>query len=175
MRRSKSSLWWRDSNKPASGKTGAVHYQLHQGKLELALKHEKHRALSPLETYLKAMTTDCPHRFFQKEGRGSKLKAYFDRDGVSIRERQNLAIRMAQFAVQSARHNRQRHDVVQKFMIANDAVTVAAEVPVYLFPKDIQHFKSKLGFDLPFDDNQTLTGHIDALQVRGGAVHVLDY
>jgi len=24
MRRSKSSLWWRDSNKPASGKTGAV-------------------------------------------------------------------------------------------------------------------------------------------------------
>ncbi len=25
MRRSTSSLWWRDSNKPASGKTGAVH------------------------------------------------------------------------------------------------------------------------------------------------------
>jgi hypothetical protein len=25
MRRSKSSLWWRDSNKLASGKTGAVH------------------------------------------------------------------------------------------------------------------------------------------------------
>ena len=28
MRRSKSSLWWRDSKKPASGKTGAVHFEV---------------------------------------------------------------------------------------------------------------------------------------------------
>jgi hypothetical protein len=153
------------------------HYRLHQGKIELAFRHERHQALSPLQTFLKAMTTDCPHRYFQKEreGRASKLKVYFDRDGISIRERQNLAIRMAHLSVQSARHNRQRHDVVQNFMIANDAVTVAAEVPVYLFPKDIRHFKSELGFDLPYDDNQTMTGHIDALQVRGGSIHVLDY
>jgi len=29
MRRSKSSLWWRDSNKPASGKTGAIQCLIH--------------------------------------------------------------------------------------------------------------------------------------------------
>ena len=28
MRRSKSSLWWRDSNQTASGKPGAVHYTI---------------------------------------------------------------------------------------------------------------------------------------------------
>ena len=61
------------------------------------------------------------------------------------------------------------------FMVANDSVTIAAEVPVYLFPDDIQHFKSKLRFHIPIDDNATLTGHIDVLQVRNGAIHILDY
>ena len=48
-------------------------------------------------------------------------------------------------------------------------------VPVYLTPKDIRHFKKELGFNVPFDENSTISGHIDALQIRNGAIHVLDY
>ena len=59
-------------------------------------------------------------------------------------------------------------------MLLNDSVTVATEVPVYLLPEDIRHLKS-LGFKIPFNDSITLTGHIDALQVRNGAIHILDY
>jgi len=48
-------------------------------------------------------------------------------------------------------------------------------VPVYLTPKDIRHFKKELGFNVPFDENSTISGHIDALQIRNGAIHILDY
>lgn len=61
-------------------------------------------------------------------------------------------------------------------MLTRDSVTVATEVPVYLFPEDIQHLKRKLlKFHVPFDDNATLTGHFDVLQLGNGAIHVLDY
>ena len=150
-------------------------YRLHRGKLETIFKIQQHKALAPLATFLQSMTTACPHRFFQDEGRGSQLKTKFDLDGVSIRERQNLATRIAQLSVQGARQNKQRHDMVQKFMIATDSATVATEVPVYLFPKDIRHFRQELGFDVPLKETTTFTGHIDALQVRAGAIHILDY
>lgn len=152
------------------------HYRIHKAKLELVLTQQKHRSFASLGTYLTEMTTGCPHRLFRDDrGRGSNLKVQFDLDGVSIRERQNLATRLTQLAMQGALQNKQRHDAVQKFMLTSDSVTVATEVPVYLFPEDIRHFKAKLGFQLPFDDDATLTGHIDALQVRNGAIHILDY
>ena len=152
------------------------HYRIHKAKLTLLLANPEHRAFAPLSAYLTDMATGCPHRLFKDQsGRGSDLKNQFDLDGVTIGEKQNLATRISQLAMQGALQNKQRHDTVQKFMITNDSVTVATEVPVYLFPNDIQHFKAKLGFEIPFEDDATLTGHIDALQVRNCAIHVLDY
>jgi len=151
------------------------HYRIHKAKLALLLGEREHNEFTSLGTYLTDMANACPHRLFRQEGRGSDLKVQFDIDGVSIREKQNFATRITQLAWQGALQNKQRHDTVQKFMLTSDSVTVATEVPVYLFPEDIRHFKSRLGFHVPFDDTATLTGHIDALQVRNGSIHVLDY
>ena len=63
-------------------------------------------------------------------------------------------------------------------MLANHSVTVAVEVPIWLKRPDITALERHHGIRLlpegaPAD--QTITGHIDFLQVRNGAVHILDY
>jgi ATP-dependent exoDNAse (exonuclease V) beta subunit len=40
---------------------------------------------------------------------------------------------------------------------------------------EIAHFKDSLGFQVPIESGSTLTGRIDALQIRKGAVHILDF
>ena len=60
-------------------------------------------------------------------------------------------------------------------MLANDSVTVATEVPIYPLPEDINHLQQRLGFQIPLQLDHPLTGHIDFLQIRNGAVHILDY
>lgn len=151
------------------------HYRIHRAKLELLLGNGRQKKFGPLGTFLLSMATACPHRLFRQEGRGSDIKARFDIDGVSIREKQNFATRISQLALQGVSQNKRRHDTVQKFMIMNDSVTVATEVPVYLLPEDIRHLKTKLGFQIPLEETASISGHIDALQVRNGVIHVLDY
>jgi ATP-dependent exoDNAse (exonuclease V) beta subunit len=63
-------------------------------------------------------------------------------------------------------------------MLANDSVTVAVEVPIWLTRPYIAALERHHGIRLlpegaPTD--QTITGHIDFLQVRNGAVYILDY
>jgi hypothetical protein len=72
-------------------------------------------------------------------------------------------------------HNKRWHDELQRFMVENDSVTVAVEVPVYLTPEDLTHMQAELGFDIPIAADTTRTGHIDVLQIRNGAIHILDY
>ena len=59
-------------------------------------------------------------------------------------------------------------------------MTVATEVPVLLNEDDILHFRDNLGFDVPIELQKearypVITGHIDILQIRNGAIHILDY
>ena len=67
---------------------------------------------------------------------------------------------MAAFAISARRNNRERHNLVEKFMLVNDTATIACEVPVWYWEKSI---------------DSGITGHIDLLQVRGGNVVILDY
>jgi ATP-dependent exoDNAse (exonuclease V) beta subunit len=61
-------------------------------------------------------------------------------------------------------------------MLANDSTTIAVEVPVWLTHDDIVGLEKQHGIRLLSGDVETtITGHIDFLQVRNGAVHVLDY
>jgi ATP-dependent exoDNAse (exonuclease V) beta subunit len=63
-------------------------------------------------------------------------------------------------------------------MLANDSVTLAVEVPIWLTASDISALEREHGIRLRADGaapGQTITGHIDFLQVRNGAVHILDY
>jgi ATP-dependent exoDNAse (exonuclease V) beta subunit len=60
-------------------------------------------------------------------------------------------------------------------MLSTDSVTVAVEVPIFLYPEDIEDTKATPGFHIPLPSDQTLTGHIDFLQIRNNAIHILDY
>ena len=63
-------------------------------------------------------------------------------------------------------------------MLANDNVTVAIEIPIWMTESDIAALEYHHGIELAFRDSEcprVITGHIDFLQVRNGAVHILDY
>jgi ATP-dependent exoDNAse (exonuclease V) beta subunit len=61
-------------------------------------------------------------------------------------------------------------------MLANDSTTIAVKVPVWLAHDDIAALENEHGIQLlPGNDQGSITGHIDFLQVRNGAVHILDY
>jgi ATP-dependent exoDNAse (exonuclease V) beta subunit len=63
-------------------------------------------------------------------------------------------------------------------MLANDSTTIAVEVPVWLAEDDIATLEEEHGIGLAprgGDKPRVITGHIDFLQVRNGAVHILDY
>lgn len=121
------------------------------------------------------MARDCPHQLFLAEGRASQDRAAFDLDGVAIRATRNHACRIAGLVLQSVVHHKRRHDERQRFMLATDSVTVAVEVPIFLTPEDLAHLKDALGYRIPIAAQAALTGHIDVLQIRNGAIHILDY
>ncbi len=79
--------------------------------------------------------------------------------------------------LQAVSNNVLRHQIVQEFMLVNDSVTVAVEVPVLLDADDIRHFRDQLGFEVPvtLGEDEAITGHIDLLQIRNGAIHIMDY
>jgi ATP-dependent exoDNAse (exonuclease V) beta subunit len=63
-------------------------------------------------------------------------------------------------------------------MLANDSVTIAIEIPIWLDEQDMAALEHQHGIELaPRDSHEprAITGHIDFLQVRNGCVHVLDY
>ena len=55
--------------------------------------------------------------------------------------------------------NKERHSVVQSYLLYNDSATIACEVPVWMWDK-------KIG---------SVCGHIDVLQIRFGKIWVMDY
>ena len=52
-------------------------------------------------------------------------------------EKQNFATRTAALTVPSVGNNYLRHETLQRFMLANNSVTIAVEVPIWLTPADI--------------------------------------
>lgn len=151
-------------------------FRIHRGKLALLLQEDpRHYKLSPLREFLEAMFEECPHHLFKEGIRASEAKVDFNLDRVIIREKHNYANRLAHLALQAVEENKFRHEVLQKFFICNDSVTVATEVPIYLLPEDIEHMESQLDFEIPLKIEKVLTGHIDLVQLRNGQVHILDY
>ncbi len=148
---------------------------MHQAKLALTLKEKKHHQFTPIKRFLEKMFEDCPHHLFQESSRTFSTKQKFSLKHAVIREKENLANRMARLVLQSVSYNPKRHEILQRFLLVNDSVTVAVEVPIYLFPEDIRHMQPQLGFEIPVSIDQVLASHIDFLQIRNGALHILDY
>lgn len=157
----------------------------HKAKTDLALQQPKHYKFEPLQDVLDAVGAECPHFMFKSGARMSQLKPGFNLQEVKFKKKNNYACKLADFALQAVADNYKRHEVLQKFMLFNDSVTIAAEVPVFLEKEDVEHMRKKLNFVIPIDYERDIfeesdyrcpvTGHIDLVQVRNNNIHILDY
>ena len=146
-------------------------FQVHRAKLELLLNSAGHERLSPLKPYLATVRENLPNHLFQApEHRSSKFPTEFH---PPILRKENHATRLGALVLPTAPTNKKRHETLQRFMLINDSVTVAVEIPVYLTRQDITYYRTR-GFDLNFESD-IITGHIDFLQIRNGYLHILDY
>jgi len=164
-------------------------FKYHRAKTDCILEDTfRHYKFQPLQEFLELVTAECPHSVFKEtERRASEYKDIFNLDKVKITPRNNFAVRNTRLVMQAVDNNKLRHQVLQEFMLLNDSVTVATEVPVLMDEDDIRHYQNELGFEVPLDlanrsnttnmtnGTNTLTGHIDLLQIRNGAIHILDY
>ncbi|PJC49233.1 hypothetical protein CO033_02635 [Candidatus Nomurabacteria bacterium CG_4_9_14_0_2_um_filter_32_10] len=175
-------------------------FRYHRAKTILMLEEFKNRNLRPLKNYLDNVSSETPHQYFQDGERMSEIRSKFDKADMIVRSKSNFANRLTAFVLQSIPDNKQRHEEVQRFMLANDSCTVATEVPVYIRKEDIEHMENELKFKivgeegikfkgkkegkLPKDNSTSeavrslprmLTGHIDIIQIRNGQIHLLDY
>lgn len=152
-------------------------FRYHRAKLNCLLEDEfRNQKFRPLKDFLELALAECPHEVFREAGRrASELRGVFNLDGVRIVPKTNAAVKIAALVLQAVANRKLRHEVIQRFMLANDSVTVAAEVPVLITPDDIRHLTHELNFVVPLHTDQPITGHIDLLQVRNGMVHILDF
>src|SRR5271157_5073717 len=145
------------------------------------------RALRRARKFPGVVPTACPHDLFRREdgARGSQLGSALINESARliVIERQNTATETAALILPSVGTNYERHPKLQRFMLANDSTTVAVEVPIWLYAEDIAAIERRWGIELfpkaataPSDgEARSITGHIDFLQIRNGAIHVLDY
>src|SRR3990167_7266569 len=178
-------------------------FRYHRAKRRLTISEMyKHKKFEALKDYLDAVSSETPHQYFQDGIRISEIKTKFDKAQMIIRSKTNYANALAKFVLQAVKENKFRHEALQRFFIANDSVTVASEVPVYIKKEDIEHMQDQLGFKIldekirikgqkengekgrapkaisnsaPDGLPRLLTGHIDLVQVRNGMIHLLDF
>jgi len=132
----------------------AYNFRYHKPKLEMLCKDN---GFSPLIEYVKRFEKGCPLFFDDIKNRCSQTRISVK---ANKKVRYNNACRLADFALKSCNNNSQRHLAVENFMLINDSSTIAVEVPVWLWEKNL---------------DMGIAGHIDALQVRQGKVFILDF
>ncbi len=125
-------------------------FKYHRGKTDILCKYPS------LAEYVKGLERGCPE-FFENDNRCSQRKITIS---FKKSDRYNLACMLAGFALKSARSNKERHSVVETFMLINDSSTIACEVPVWFWEKNL---------------DVGICGHIDILQIRNGKIYILDF
>ena len=146
-------------------------------------KRKGDKRFAPLADFLEHVPTDCPHELFSGEGeakaRASQaVPTFADTAHAIVNIRENAATETAALIIPAVGNNKLRHETLQRFMLANDSVTLAVEIPIWLREADIAAIEARWGISLAAKfphGERTITGHIDFLQVRSGAVHLLDY
>ena len=154
-------------------------FKFHRGKTKLVLEEDfKNYKLAPVGDFLELTIAECPHQVFREsETRASEFKNIFNLDGVRITRKENRASQMAKFVMQAVSNNKERHRRLQEFMFFCDSSTLAVETPVLLDSEDISHYRNILNFNVPLniESGKVVTGHIDLIQIRNGAVHIMDF
>ena len=162
-------------------------FAYHRPKLDLLRaaslddKRKGDMRFAPLADFLENVPGQCPHELFTApeaaKARASQAHLSFaDAARARVTSRQNAATDAAALIIPAIGNNKLRHETLQRFMLANDAATVAVEVPVWMTAEDIAALRRQYGIELtPGDVEAAVTSHIDFLQVRNGAIHILDY
>lgn len=170
-------------------------FRYHRAKIRLMLEEFGNRNLSRMKDYLDAVTSETPHQYFQDGERMSEVRSKFSTADMIVKSKFNFANKLAGFVLQAVTENKLRHEALQKFMLANDSVTVATEVPVYIRREDVEYMENVLKFKVVGEEGviirgragkaktksategmpRLLTGHVDIVQIRNHCVHLLDY
>ena len=124
-------------------------FMWHRAKTRMIIREDiRHASFGPLAEFLSLVSSETPHQYFQEGLRMSESPLRFSKEQMIVRSKHNFANALAAFALQGVERNKDRHEAVQKFMLANDTVTVAVEVPVYIRKDDLLHMQRQLGFEL---------------------------
>lgn len=137
-----------------------IHFQVQTLNLNFAGKHQP-----ALKRYILEVLDDSKDNFFTGRNtiRTSELARYVDIEKPKARAIKDSPVcKMAALAEELAKTRKERHDAVANFFLANDAATVATELPVYVTKEESCQ-------------DETVTGHIDIVQVRQGKLYLLDY
>ena len=127
-------------------------FRYHKLKLEILTSN-----YPSLIEYLKGLKAKCPDDIFRENERCSQLpiKIKTRKEG-----RYNHACKLAELSLKACNNNKERHPVVENFMLINDSSTIACEVPVWFWEKNLD-----LG----------MSGHINLLQIRNNRIYVMDF
>jgi len=145
-------------------------FRYHHAKTKYILEDDfKHYKFRPLKEFLDNVCTETPHQYFQTGARMSEIgtnKATsagndtkgdgnvgigtikFSKTEMIVRAKENYATKLTELVFRGVSENKARHEALQRFLIANDTVTVATEVPVYIKREDLAHMQTQLGFKL---------------------------
>jgi transposase-like protein len=128
-------------------------YAYHRPKLALLRQNTEHARFGGLAPFLETVPKACPHDLFAESARASQTASDFiDRSRLVAQEKENFATRTAALIIPTVGNNYLRHETLQRFMLANDSVTLAVEVPIWLTRPDIAALEREHGIQLLPDE-----------------------
>ena len=136
---------------------------------------------APLADFLESVPAQCPHELFTRE---DDPKAGHRKRGPYSRHRRmpsSLAKRtQRQSLLRSSFPQSATTSCATKHCSASCSPTtasrIAVEIPIWLTEADIAAIEREYSIELGSKTgDRAITGHLDFLQVRNGAVHILDY
>jgi hypothetical protein len=108
---------------------------------------------APLADFLESVPSVCPHELFTREEndkvRASQARPEFsDASHAIVTRKENAATETAALIIPAVGNNKLRHETLQRFMLANDSVTLAVEIPIWLTETDIEVIERDYAIEL---------------------------
>ena len=144
-------------------KGGYYNYKVH------TIKANELCDFSSLKSYLDKMFTDCPNKYFNYGPRSSGLRfrlSNLNLHGIKGHEISELTKEALNFNKNIFKED---HLKVQVFLLENDNKTIAMEIPIWIYPNELNNLTNLLKAKSP------LTGHIDILRIEDNKIWIWDY
>jgi len=127
-------------------------FKYHKAKLEQFTKHHQ------LKNFIKSLPTLAKDQYFTNTSRCSQLKLKPNNIIISNYSQTKFNT-LINNCLKLCANNKQRHNIVENFLLATDRDTIAIEVPIWFYDKQLGK----------------ISGHIDILQIKDSKIHILDY